>query len=210
MPTVLSALQGPSSNYQVTADDVLWLRRAVEAEGEPRRAVARALVNLFVLRMQGSPSKPQSLAALVRAYAQPVNPRWFEGGDLYEAAVKRAEPGKRDVMRMAARRRETLHSARTVFSEGTDRAVVEALGGMHPEDVTDYAAPGVDGTAKGYVARSPQEAGKNRLWTRRPGWGGYVASAAASERQDGFAEWGPLAVAVAGGLLYALCVWATK
>lgn len=191
MPTILTPIDAQARKagalYQVTANDVLWLRRAVEAEGEPREAVAKALVNLFVLRMAARPASPQSLEKLVRAYAQPVNPRWFVGGDLYEAALKKAEPGKRDVMRMAAQRRERVHSERTTFSEETDRAVMKALGGVVGSDVTDYAAPWVDGAAKGYEPRSAQEPSKNRLWTRAPGWAGYRAADGVAGQAGGFA-----------------------
>jgi hypothetical protein len=158
--------------------DRLWLMRAVQAEGEPRRAVAEALVNLYALH--ASKGGASSLAEIVRAYAQPVNPRWFESGDLFRAALEKAPEAARPVMLAAARRRERLHSTRNKFDAATLDAVAYALAGVHRTDVTDYAAPNVDAARKGYVARSDAQPGRNRLWTRAPGWAGYVAAAAPS------------------------------
>ena len=144
---------------------------------------------------------------------QPVNPRWFTNGDLFLRAVKQAEPGKRDAMAVAARRREAVHSTRVTFAEETDRAVMEALGGLHAVDVTDYAAPWVDGAAKGYERRSEKPVpgtptwARNALWTRRPGWGGYAAESVTTGRQDGFVtEGAAVLVLAAAAALFAAWV----
>ena len=171
--------------YVVTPADRLWLLRAVQAEGPVQAQVAEALVNLFAYRMSRgelnpSSGKAPSLQSLIRAYAQPVNPRWYLDGDLHRAALSRAQTdGERAALRSAAERRERLHSTRTVFDAGVTAAVDAALRGAHRTDVTDYAAAWVDSSAN-YVARSPAVKGRNRLWTRAPGWAGYVASAAAA------------------------------
>ena len=169
--TIISA---GGKSLKVTADDRLWLLRAVQAEGEPRRAVAEALVNLWAWQRATGRSE-QSLAALVRAYAQPVNPRWYREGDLFLAAKARAPEQDRPAMEAMARRRQEVHSARTVFDQSVMAAVEAALAGVHRGDVTDYAAPNVDASSKGYRARSEAEPGRNRLWTRAPGWEGYAA-----------------------------------
>lgn len=154
--------------YAPTATDRLWLLRAVAAEGKPHAGVARALVSLFMLRRsQGS---QQTLAGLVRAYAQPVNPRWFTSGDLFKAAPRTA------AQRMLALQRENVHSVRTAFPSYVYEAVDAALASSFSSDVTDYAAPDVDASAK-YEPRSEPTAGENRFWSRAPGWAGYVASA---------------------------------
>lgn len=176
------------SEYVVTPDDRLWLLRAVQAEGAPESAVASALVNLHALRR--AQGRRETMAELVRSYAQPVNPRWYPGGDLFLAAVSAARKEQREQMQTAAERRRQLHSARTVFDAHVISAVEAALRGEHRNDVTDYAAPWVDASGKGYVARSEPRRGENRLWTRKPGWSGYVAEGGA--------------VAAAGGVLLAL------
>lgn len=163
---------------EASAADRLWLLRAVQAEGEPRRAVAEALVNLYA--WQRSRGGKASLESIVRAYAQPVNPRWFEGGDLFKTALAKAPEAAKPAMLAAARRRERFHSVRAKFDAGVIEAVAFALAGEHRTDVTDYAAPNVDATSKGYQPRSDAQPGRNRLWTRAPGWAGYVASSAPS------------------------------
>jgi len=162
-----------SKSRAVTEGDRLWLARAVQAEGEPRKDVAQALVNLWI-----SSGSAGSLGDLVRAYAQPVNPRWFASGDLHRRALARAKSHAEVVsMESAARKREKFHSTRTVFDPDVLRAVSWALDGDHRTDVTDYAASWVDAARKGYIARSEASRGVNRLWTRFPGIRGYSASA---------------------------------
>lgn len=176
------ALSAKGAAYTVTPVDVLWLSRAVEAEGEPRARVASALVNLF-MRARARGSK-QSLASLVRAYAQPVNPRWYPDGDLHIAAKK---AGK-DTAEKAARRL-AVHSTRTAFAAKTKAAVESALMGAHAHDVTDYAAPHIDGAKKGYAARSEPKPGENRFWSRAPGWTGYAATRLGSTSGVGVWPW---------------------
>lgn len=167
------------AKVRATAEDRLWLLRAVQAEGEPRQQVAVALVNLYALSSARGGPFP-SLSALVRAYAQPVNPRWFDGGDLLAAAMQRAPEHERAKMLAQGKKRRLVHATRTTFDASTHDAVNSALRGEHATDVTDYAAPSIDATKKGYEPRSAAEAGKNRLWTRSPGWAGYVVAGAAS------------------------------
>lgn len=159
-------LQSPHAKpYAPTAEDKLWLSRAVAAEGKPFAGVARALVNLFML--QRSKGNAQTLATLVRAYAQPVNPRWFPTGDLYLAHAR--TPLELD----QALARQRTHSTRVSFGPQVVDAVEQALGTPFPTDVTDYAVPSFDASKKGYVPRTVAKPGENRFWTREPGWRGY-------------------------------------
>lgn len=158
--------------YQPTADDRLWLARAVEAEGEPRELVARALVNLFAYARTRKAYKG-SLAALVRTYAQPINPEWYETGGKFLSSLKSKSSDEVKAAIATAKRRQSVHSARVVFSDDTRAAVAAALSTPWSSDVTDYAAPFVDARARGYLARSEPRQHENRLWTRAPGWGGY-------------------------------------
>lgn len=155
--------------YEPTADDRLWLSRAVSAEGAPYDGVARALVNLFML--QRSKGNRQTLATLVRAYAQPVNPRWFENGDLFLAHA-------RTPLEVAqARARKDVHSKRAVFGAKVIAAVTRALSEPY-SGATDYAVPSLDATKKGYTALTVPTPGQNRLWTRDTSWAGYTTAGA--------------------------------
>lgn len=159
-------------SYEVTPSDRSWLLRAVEAEGPVSTQVARALVNRFaLLRSRGD---KRTLGEFVRAYAQPVNPRWFPDGDLFR---KQGVPSASELAQ--AQKRETVHSARLTFSAETEAAVDEALSTPFPSDVTDYAAPDLDASKKGMLARSDKRAGVNRLWTSAPDWAGYAVDGAA-------------------------------
>lgn len=182
------ALQANSTKaYYPTEEDRLWLLRAVVAEGKPEPMVARALVNLFML--QRSKGSGQTLSKLVRAYAQPVNPRWFPDGDLHQAALANGQ----DTAARAAQR--VLFSKRGFpFPQHVVAAVQRSLESPYAGDVTDYAAQNVDATPKGYSARSEPTPGFNRLWARDARWRGYAVEAGGALL--------PLAVALA------VLVWA--
>jgi hypothetical protein len=165
--------------YTITPDDSIWLARAVEAEGPIQAQVAAALVNGFCfVRSRGY---TKSLTQFIRAYSQPINPRWFTTGDLFVASLESKTPSERAEASKAAERRERLHSARIAFSPGTQAAVSDALNGRTgiPPSATDYAAPNADASGKGYTAITEKMPGVNRLWAR-PGaetWAGYLVDA---------------------------------
>ena len=197
--TVIAWMGEHPGEYEVTPEDRLWLLRAVEVEGKPREMVARALVNLFALTRSKGSSAYGTLASLVRAYAQPVNPRWFQQGDLYLAALAKAPNATAAArLRKAAKHRELVHARRMTFSPQTRAAVDAALKSGWQSDVTDYAAPTLDASKK-YVPRSEPVAGENRLWTRAVGWAGYMVRSGA----DGGA--GPLVAILL--VLGALALW---
>jgi hypothetical protein len=175
----LSSSRG-STPYDVTREDVLWLLRAVEAEGPDEMQVAATLLNGF-LWARTRRNFRGSLAAWVRAYAQPVNPRWYATGDLHRRELERHPEHAAELAAKAARR-ERVHSTREDFSNVTQAAVAAALNGPHaiPRNATDYAAASLDATRKGYRPLAPPEDGRNRLWSR-PGafdWEGFVSDAA--------------------------------
>lgn len=165
-------LKSGEHSYTPSSTDRLWLSRAVEAEGRPQPMVARALVNLFMRARAGG--SHQTLADLVRSYAQPVNPRWYPDGDLFRAHERSAWEQKQ------AETRRDVHSTKMVFSPVTNAAVERALSTPYIGDVTDYAAANVDASDKGYAPRSVSTPGVNRLWTRDPSWMGYTIGMAGS------------------------------
>lgn len=165
-------LFGKTVRYEPTPIDKLWLLRAVAAEGEPRRLVAQTLVNGFVWA-RDERNYSGSLAEWVRSYAQPVNPRWYPDGDLF----KREFLHPTDAELSRARERELVHSRKSYFPREVIDAVEYAL--SHPPsmpDATDYAAPWIDSSGKGYVARTAKEPNRNRFWSRpgAVGWPGYT------------------------------------
>lgn len=109
--------------------DWLWLARAVQPEGAPHELVAQTLVNRWAWFIdQGARTQFPTLTALVRAYAQPVNPRWMPGGALHEAVLRNtAAPEMRAQLIERARRRRDVHATRSRFDAATQAAVAQAL-----------------------------------------------------------------------------------
>lgn len=174
----MTTLVAEHVRYVPTPEDVLWLRRAVEAEGPPSYRVAATLVNGFMWA-RARLNSGRTLASWVRAYAQPVNPQWFVSGAKYKAALAEAQSDEeRNALQNRAYLREHVHSTRTEFSDETLRAVEQALH-VAPElkEATDYAAPS---KAKGerWKALTIATPGQNRFWVRPAaiGWGGYTVS----------------------------------
>jgi len=165
--------------YDVTEADRLWLLRAVHAEGPPHAEVAQTLLNGFMAaRARGYSG---TLTQYVRAYAQPVNPKWFEGGELFERSIAQAttEDVKKS-RRDAARARQYVHSVRTTFSPAAVAAVQGALtAGPRLPAATDYAASWVVRSPP-WVAITPEIKGENRFWARPNalGWSGYRVAGA--------------------------------
>jgi hypothetical protein len=136
MPVAFSADGRP---MLATDLDRLWLARAVQAEGAPRALVAQTLVNRWGSQLDRGLSK--TLTDVVREYAQPVNPRWFPGGDLFARYVQNlsAPDAARELARAVKRR--DVHSVRDTFTDDTRAAVAQAFGGplVIPPGAVDYA-----------------------------------------------------------------------
>lgn len=195
-----------AGRYTPTPDDVLWLARAVQAEGAPRVRVAQTLVNGFLWARAELDSK-RTLAQWVRAYSQPVNPDWMPGGKHYERELAAARlPVAQERIRSAGLRRQREHSTRLTFSPDTQRAVELAL--SKPPDLpgaVDFAAPWID-HGPPWVAFTPPIVGQNRFWSRpgAVGWTGYVVEGAEHLRQQ--SKGWPWLVGIGGLLL----VWWTR
>lgn len=162
-------LQTAKTAYAPTDEDRLWLLRAVAAEGAPEADVASALVSRFLARRERG--WHGTLADHVRAYAQPVNPRWFPDGDL-QLAWHAKDPA-RYPMASAARRRD-VHSARSVFAPKVVSAVDRALQRGPSIAATDYAAQRIQ--RKAPWVKVQERPGENTFWlapdTLR--WTGYT------------------------------------
>lgn len=117
------------TKLEVTTLDTLWLARAIEAEGEPRVQVGQTLINRWAWLWDKKPGLFPTLASLIRAYAQPVNPAWFPGGALLDKWFKEHPNADHAAALERAAKRRDVHSTRDTFSEATRRAVSQALYG---------------------------------------------------------------------------------
>jgi hypothetical protein len=86
---LLSWTDGKSNSYTVTPTDRDWFIRCLWREGAPAETVGHVLLQRFAL-LTSQGAKYATLTDFLRAYCQPVNPRWFPGGDKSEAFIKRA------------------------------------------------------------------------------------------------------------------------
>lgn len=82
-----------SHRYQVTPEDRLTLIRSVWREGKPQTAVAFTLLQRFSFLYP----KYTSLSSFIKAYSQPINPRWFPNGDLNLSAISALKAKKQTV-----------------------------------------------------------------------------------------------------------------
>lgn len=173
--SMLTWLGRKPGSYGVTPSDRLWLLRAVQAESnkpDDRRRVAETLLNRFVfLKSRGSTAYP-TLTAFVRAYAQPINPKWQS----QSTSKCRANP-RRCTDAMIAKRREAR--ARTQFDDSTVVAVQSAL----TRGITSvasssvhYAAPGIG--AGGKIRLTSDRRGYNTFYavSGSRGWRGYAVA----------------------------------
>ena len=168
--------------YQPTHNDRVWLSRAVEGEGAPERLVAQALVNRFMWLRERDPKLYPTLADFVRAYAQPINPRWMQGGDKFEARWRKADAAGKVRLRQQNARRQA-HSTMTDFSDKTEDAVHRALTAgpvdLPSPDTTDYSAANMP--EPGHLVRKTEHVpGRNTFYAAKGarGWKGYGARVA--------------------------------
>lgn len=63
-------------SYQITPDDLLWLARSVHKEGGDYASTIWTY-----LQLQAAARRTSSLASLIRAHSQPVNPAWRADGE---------------------------------------------------------------------------------------------------------------------------------
>lgn len=64
-------------SYQLTPDDILWLARSVDFEGGTNPS---AVIWTYAQRLALVHASYPTLASLVRAHSQPVNPKWARDG----------------------------------------------------------------------------------------------------------------------------------
>lgn len=132
--------------YQLTADDLLWLGRAVQFEGgdAPAATLWTYAQRWALLRWRGS------LASLVRAHSQPLNPRWAS----LNADKCRQYPELCGPAQLARRR-----AARTIRFSQLQRPVQGLVRKWGRAEIANPVPRAVDFAARP-VARSCLEAGR--------------------------------------------------
>jgi hypothetical protein len=113
LPALRWKYQGARHDYSLTARDRDDFYRAVWREGKPQLAVAHTLLQRFAYLY--STTRPYStLSSFLRAYVQPINPRWFSSGDLHKAQVARLEKAGKGAEALAEKARAKKREAYAV------------------------------------------------------------------------------------------------
>lgn len=194
------------TRYEPTPEDVLWLLRAVEAEGAPHELVAQTLINGFLWAREKLASK-RTLAQWAQSYAVPISPLWMPGGEKYTEAMATARSDtERTAIDQQAMKRQNVFATRTRFSASTLQGIRHAF--THPPrypGAIDYAAAWVQ-KAEGWRPFTFPGRGEhtNKLWARpgAVGWRGYLVEGAAPDLPEANTGVGPwLATAAAIGVL---------
>lgn len=158
--------------YIVEKEDVVFLLRAVEFEGEIKVQIATTLVNYFMaLGAHRNLGTVTHMAETIQSYAQPINPAWFVTGGAYLKKVKAATTDQQRVNLLKEANERSEQYQATKFSKTTKEAVYAALKGCQAlasfPYVTEYAAkdqttdPIERGFKLKYSATSKKE---NNLW----------------------------------------------
>lgn len=181
---------------EITAEDALWLARALAGEGPPHTHIAQTLVNRWAWLADFVPGTYPTLTSLVRAYAQPVNPAWFPGGEKFQDAyAAETSPEKRASMLAKAVHRRDVHQHRTKFPPVVVDAVNAALRGplvISPGSV-EYAPAG-----RAFpVIRPAASVRENSIYGDRKGRADHALYSVLRTGQP----WGPSSSAAGGSVL---------
>jgi hypothetical protein len=117
LPVMNWTYNGKTYKYHLSLVDVEDFTRAVWREGEPRLAVAHTLLQRFAFLY--STKKPyDTFSSFLRAYVQPINPRWFPDGDLHKKELLRLDKlgKKQDIQEERARANRRLEYLSTSIS----------------------------------------------------------------------------------------------
>ncbi len=124
----MSIKQGDWS-YTLTPKDKLWAARMIQGEGPvgDSAAVLWTMTQLFTPAGQrakyGRPDRFRSFTELIKAYSQPINPRWLRTGDFCRPGGSRSGTSACDETRL--RRREVLATMPYASVDPAKRAVVK-------------------------------------------------------------------------------------
>lgn len=90
-------------SYTLTDEDLLWAARMIEGEGGNRPGVLWTMAQRLALLHRAAPHL--TYTGLIRAYSQPINPRWFRDGEFCKPGGSRSDTAACDPDRLARRDR---------------------------------------------------------------------------------------------------------
>lgn len=176
--------------YNMTRDDLLWAARMIEGEGGDDAATLYAMAQrfLFVLR----PAGHRTFTSAIRAYSQPINPRWLADGD--KCAGR--STGYCDVAH-TSRRAALQRAAWGELPPDKTATVLAWSRGELPNPVPGAVDFADASTSSDWLEHNPGA----RVLLRAGNW--YLATAESANRAIVQIMPGPLSVPILGGLLLA-------
>ena len=148
IPSRLGRIVSGSYAYQITPDDVLWLARSVHKEGGNPAATVWTY-----LQRQAAGRRSSSLASLVLAHSQPVNPKWRADGEFCRPGGEYAGSQYCTPQQLAARAENAVRPWGAIPSDIRDVVVsgVTARLSNPVPGATDFADPRV---SAGFLERN--------------------------------------------------------
>lgn len=149
IPSRLGRIVSGSYVYQITPEDVLWLARSVHKEGGSNAATIWTY-----LQRQAAGRRSGSLASLVLAHSQPVNPAWRADGEHCRPGGDYAGTQYCTAQQLAARAANAVRPWDEIPQSVRDTivaAVTAKLANPVPK-ATDFADPSV---SAGFLSRNP-------------------------------------------------------
>lgn len=92
-------------SYELTPGDLLWAARMIEGEGGNQAGVLWTMAQRLALVHRSAPHL--TFSDLIRAYSQPINPRWQRDGEFCRPGGPRSDTEACDERHLARRERIT-------------------------------------------------------------------------------------------------------
>jgi hypothetical protein len=141
--------------YQMTETDLLMLAKACHWEGGTRPA---ATLWAYASRLYARRARRETLADLVQAHSQPLNPRWHRTGEFCRpggAYEHGHECSPRSLTRRDEAQSQTWHQIPSKARALAERFAAARVENPAPGAV-DFAAEGLDGdTTTGFLRKNP-------------------------------------------------------
>lgn len=167
--------------YQVAPGDRLTLIRSVWREGRPQNAVAFTLLQRFTYIY---PSY-RSLADFIKAYSQPINPRWFPTGDKHLSTIaalkakNQTSEVKAKIAQLEARARRRPIYAATPENE-IPKAIIDLVDSILAGNVKSPVPTAIHFNGSSAASSDDQQTAKQKAesYASRGGFGDVVPTSA--------------------------------
>lgn len=148
----VSILTGDGLRYQLTSSDLLWLARAADGEGGDPADTIWTWIQRFAL--PNFRARYPTLAQLVQAHSQPVNPAWRADGRFCRPGGAYADSSSCSTSRLE-RRAFYATAPLSALSDRTKQALAQLEAGTLPNHVARAVDFATRDLANAFVSRTP-------------------------------------------------------